>query len=58
MENEKHRNYSFQKLTPYEKADMEGYDQSLSFAFQKGNEDLRNSIFTDVLLLAMELGSK
>lgn len=45
MENEK-RLYEFQKLTPYEKADMEGYDQSLNFVFQKGNEDLRNIAIT------------
>ena len=45
MENEK-RLYEFQKLTPYEKADMEWYDQSLNFVFQKENEDLRNIAIT------------
>ena len=44
--NKKQRIYEFQKLTPYEKADMEGYDQSLSFVFEKGNEDLKNIALT------------
>lgn len=43
MENQKERRtYEFQKLTPYEKADMEGYEQSLDFVFKKENADLRN----------------
>ncbi len=43
MENPKERRtYEFQKLTPYEKADMEGYEQSLDFVFKKENADLRN----------------
>ena len=43
MENQKeHRTYEFLKLTPYEKSDMEGYEQSLDFMFKKENADLRN----------------
>ncbi len=41
-EQKEHRTYDFQKLTPYEKADMEGYEQSLDFVFKKENADLRN----------------
>lgn len=47
MDNTKEqRIYKFQKLTPYEKADMEGYEQSLDFVFKNENNDLRNIALT------------
>lgn len=47
MNNEKEqRIYEFQKLTPYEEAEMEGYEQSLDFAFKNENNDLRNIALT------------
>ena len=47
MDNRKdQRIYEFQKLTPYEKADLEGYEQSLDFVFKKENNDLRNIALT------------
>lgn len=47
MDNEKEqRIYKFQKLTPYEKTDMEGYEQSLDFVFENKNGDLRNIALT------------
>ena len=47
MDNQKeHRKYEFQKLTPYEKADLEGDGQSLDFVFENENNDLRNVALT------------
>ena len=47
MDNTKEqRIYEFQKLTPYEKADLEGYEQSLDFVFKNENNDLRNIALT------------
>ena len=40
------RKYEFQKLTPFEQTDMEGYEQSLDFVFKKENSDLRNIALT------------
>ena len=41
-----HRKYEFQKLTPYEKTDLEGYEQSLDFVFKNENDDLKNIALT------------
>lgn len=47
MDNRKEqRIYEFQKLTPYEKTDLEGYEQSLDFVLKHGNDDLRNVALT------------
>ena len=47
MKNErKRRIYNFQKLTPYEKVNLEGYKQSLDFVFHKDNKELRNVALT------------
>ncbi len=47
MDNRKEqRIYEFQKLTLYEKTDLEGYEQSLDFVLKHDNDDLRNVALT------------
>lgn len=36
------RSFKFQKLTPFEKAEMTGYEENLDYVFEKDNGDIKN----------------
>ena len=42
------RDFKFQKLTPYENVEMNGYEQSLDNAFDSSNGDIRNIALTGI----------